>query len=424
MSTELSTAWELFASGDPKGAMRALRSAAEHVPPGETAALMAELSRPAGFDDLGEASRALVERPDGVKELYAFAIACIGRGVSEAAVPALRQAQRSVTGGGRRAVVVQLAVALEDLERHAAAVTALREQDAVLADWPDRYLLVHNALMDGQPALAREVFGRLSEPADARWRPAADRVRRTFARAADAAPAGNTDLRGWHFTLTGGLLCTLSPHGFRQGMTGRWAFAQDSLESCRYGLERLRVVLAATGRWPASVGLLPDRGSQVLGLAAARLLGLPAAPYRPGTADALVVAYDLTRAAPELLPALRERAPREVLFEHATCWTRPPAVSADVNTLLVQTVIAPWEAQLRFGPERERVPAVPDPRPAAELAEAVCAAPVAPQEGDGETPPDPDELLAAFAARVRGTWLTGPRDRVNSPGPVRSSRFA
>ncbi|NEA29857.1 hypothetical protein G3I70_46250, partial [Actinomadura bangladeshensis] len=165
---------------------------------------------------------------------------------------------------------------------------------------------------------------------------------------------------------------------------------------------------------------LPDRSSTILGLAAARLLGLPAEPFAPGRPDALVVAYDLNETEVE---GLRERAEGQVLFEHASCWTDPPAVSADVTGFLHQIVKSPWGEQLRITPEGRAETMPPDERPVAELAaEIVRAAPEA-VEDDG-APPDPDEVLAGMVRAVRGHWLTGPRDAVRDPGPVRSSRFA
>ena len=167
-----------------------------------------------------------------------------------------------------RQVLLELAVALEAGERHGEAVELLQEHRDTTGDWPDRYLLVHNALMAGRLDLARGVFEGLSAPDDT-WRPAADRIRRTLARAAAVPPAGPTDLRGWHHVLTGGLLATLSPYGHDAGMAGRWAYLQDNWDNCRLGLERLRTVLTATGRRPASVALLPRTG---------RTSGRPAAP--------------------------------------------------------------------------------------------------------------------------------------------------
>ncbi|MFD8481772.1 hypothetical protein [Kitasatospora sp. NPDC059673] len=443
MRSELAKAWELLEAGDPQGAARELRAVADGLAAAEVAPVVRQLAEAVGIDDLAGAAGALAGRPSDAGALYAYGYACIEHGLSELAVPALREAlrealragdvpaKRKLFGRGRgqqvnpRQVLLELAVALEDGERHAEAVAVLQEHRAITGDWPDGYLLAHNALMDGRVEQAREVFASLAAPDADTWGPAADRIRRSLARAAAVPPAGPTDLRGWHFTLTGGLLATLSTHGFTAGMTGRWAMLGDTYENCRHGLERLRTVLDATGRRPASVALLPDRGSEALGLAAAALLGLPAAPYRPGagTADALVVAYDLNECDQELVGALYERAPGELLYEHATCWTDTPAVSADVSGLLVQHLVAPWEPGLRVDDngQVERGPA--DDAPAAVLAERIRTAAAEPDEGDGQSPPDPDEALSAFAARAAATWATGNRDRIRSSGPVRSSRF-
>ncbi|MFI9365171.1 hypothetical protein ACIG5E_29585 [Kitasatospora sp. NPDC053057] len=156
----------------------------------------------------------------------------------------------------------------------------------------------------------------------------------------------------------------------------------------------------------------------------AQLLGVPAAPYQPGTPGVLVVAYDLNECDPDVVAQLHERVEGQLLFEHATCWTDPPAVTADVSTLLGQIVNAPWEPGLRFGEDGEPQEAEPDQRSAEELAEAILAAAPATPEGDGRTPPDADETLTAFATRAVGWPAAGPRDRIRSASPVRSSRFA
>ncbi|MFK0017650.1 hypothetical protein [Streptomyces sp. NPDC091027] len=440
MATELSKAWELFESGDSHGSMRVLRSAADRLPPAETAPLVAELAKGAGFEDLAEAATALTARPGEAERLYAYGYACIERGIDAMAVPALREAlglvraqpdapvrtglfrRKPTSQLGLRRVLLELVSALEACERHTEALAVLREHDARLDDWPDRYLTVYNALMCGQILLAREVYEALSAP-EGVWVGPGQRVGRMLERAAMLPPVDEQDLRGWHYVLTGGLLTTLSPHGFDQGMSGRWAYLQDDFGYCRYGLERLLAVLAATDRRPASVGLLADRGSRALGLAAAQLLGVPAAPYQPGTPGVLVVAYDLNECDPAVVAQLHERADDELLFEHATCWTDPPAVTADVSTLLGQIVSAPWEPGLRFDEDGGPQEAEPDQRSAEELAEAIlAAAPTAP-EGDGRTPPDAEDSLMAFATRAAIRPATGPRDRIRSAGPVRSSRF-
>ncbi|WP_073816500.1 hypothetical protein [Kitasatospora sp. CB01950] len=439
MRSELAKAWELLEAGDPQGVARELRAVADGLAAAEVAPVVRKLAELVEIEELAGAAGALAARPTDAGALYAYGYACIEHGLSEPAVPALREALRASAvpvkrklfgrGGGQqvapRQVLLELVVALEDGERHAEAVEVLQEYRAITGDWPDGYLLAHNALMDGRVESAREVFDALPAPDDDTWAPAADRIRRTLARAAAVPPAGPTDLRGWHFTLTGGLLATRSPHGYAAGMAGRWAYLGDTYDNCRYGLERLRTVLAATGRRPTSVALLPDRGSAALGLAAAALLGLPAAPYRPGegAADALVVAYDLNECDQDVVGALHERAPGEVLYEHATCWTDPPAVSADVTGLLVQHVVPPWAPGMRVGEDGPVGRGPADDSPAAELAERIRAASAEPDEGDGEAPPDLDEALSAFAASAAATWATGSRDRIRSSGPVRSNRF-
>ncbi|MFJ3790027.1 hypothetical protein [Kitasatospora sp. NPDC090091] len=433
-TTPLDTARSLIEAGDLTAALRELRSAATEVPAAQVAPLVERMAADSGFDDLAGAARTLAAEPAHPVALYQYGYACVGRGVAFLAVPALTEAlrlvapQRGLPGKAlgstdeRLPVLSELAVALEDDERHAEAVAVLREHDGLLRDWPERYLLAYNALMAGDAAAARTAFDRL--PADAgEWQPAADRLRRSLDRAEAVAATARPDgpdplhhraLRAWHFVLTGGVLATLSPYGYSAGMAGRYAFVQPGYALYRQGLERLQLIAEAMGTAPRSVSLLPGRANQALGLAAAELFGLPAQPYRPGTADTVVVAHDLRDVDGELLTALRERAPGEVLYEHVTCWTTPPAVSADVTGLLAQVARAPWEP---LGGE-------PDERPAPELANDIVAADPTPDAGDGETPSDPDAELAAFARSVGSRWLNGPRDRCRSTGPVRSSRFA
>ncbi|WP_141584611.1 hypothetical protein [Actinomadura sp. WMMA1423] len=407
-------------SGDIAGLIRHLRFNAETMEPGEVARLMEGAAAVSGFDDMREAAAALAVRQEP-QQLYDFGYACIERGVAFLAVPALRRALEMMPD--EPVLLMEFVSALERENRHAEAVAALEPRVDALDPWPARYLLAYNALFAGDVDRAASEASRLPAPG-ADWAPARDRLARMVSRAVAARAAGpldHRDLRGWHFALGGGVLATLSPYGFEDGMTGRYAYTSDSFATCRRTLDRVRLVLDAAGRRPTSVGLLPDRSSRILGLAAARMFGLPAEPFAPDRPGALVVAYDLNETDPG---GLHERAEGQVLFEHASCWTDPPAVSADVTGFLHQIVVSPWGEQLRFanGGEPERAPA--DERPAEELAAEIVAADPLVDDGDGDAPPDPDERLAGFVRAVAGHWLTGPRDMVHSPGPVPSSRFA
>ncbi|TDD77739.1 hypothetical protein E1293_25850 [Actinomadura darangshiensis] len=418
----MSDARAFLASGDIAGLIRHLRFNADGMELGEVARLMAGAAAMSGFDDMQEAATAVAVQQEP-QQLYDFGYACIERGIAFLAIPALTRALEMLPD--EPLLLLELVSALERENRHADAVAVLEPRVDALEPWPARYLLAHNALFAGDLARAEHEAGRLPVPDDQVWLPARDRLARMITRGQvvrGVSPLDATDLRGWHFVLGGSFVLTLSPYGFDAGMTGRFAYTADGFPACRRSLDRLRLVLDAAGRRPTSVGLLPDRSSRVLGLAAARLLGLPAEPFAPGRPDVLAVAYDLNETDVE---TLHERAEGQVLFEHATCWTEPPAVSADVTGFLHQVAKSPWGEQLRVSDDGQPETVPPDERPEEELAaEIIAADPHEDEEGDGATPPDPDERLVAFARAVGGRWLTGPRDMVHSPGPVPSSRFA
>lgn len=434
-TTEVAEAWAQLDSGDVPGALRKLRACAESAPLREIAQVAGRAAEAAGFDDLRDAAAKVVADPEDGRVLYDFGYACIERGVGYLAIPALRKVVRThpQAAGPRR----ELVAAYEDQDRHGEAVDLLLPHQEHLDDWPDRYLLVFDAVTSGRLDLAEQQFAKLSAPSAEMWQPVHARLGRVMARAAavratGAAPLDRTDLRGWQYVLRGSLLGHLSPYGFEAGMRGRYAYLQDSFAACRTGIERLRLALDASGQRPTTVSLLPDRGSQILGLAAAELLGLPTVPFEPACEATIVVAYNLKDllapeapdAAVEALRALISRTPGQVLHEHASCWTDTPPVTADSVGLLAQSVTPPWGERLQGRPDHSGVDRLPaDTRPETELASEIVAASRETTSGDGATPPDPDAAFASFATAVAPTWLRGPRDRVRAMGPVPSSRF-
>jgi tetratricopeptide (TPR) repeat protein len=438
VSAELETAQGLLASGDIPGLLRHLRAHGEALPLAEVARLVAGAARLAEFDDLAQAAAAVAEGEDGsgtpdARALYDFGYACIERGVADLAIRPLARALELAPDAA--SVLSELVTALEQNGQHARAVAVLEEHESVM-QWLHRFQYVYNALMAGNLEKAAEGFGRLPEPEDVGWTPLREKVRRMLARASVAGAVTSLDgqdLRGWHYVLTGGVLGSLSPYGFNAGMAGRWAYVSDSVPGCAGALQRLMLILDAAGTTPASVALLPDRSSRILGAAAAATLGVPATDFDPGqpAAHSLVVAYDLTETDPGAVAALRERAPGQILFERATCWTDPPRAAADVSGLLGQTVIPPWAAQIRRLEDGAVGQGPADDRPIEAVAAEILHAPAEQDEGDGETPPDPGEGLRRFVeaitsagARERdGGWLGGIREYTPGAGPVSSSRF-
>ncbi|WP_435613085.1 hypothetical protein [Streptomyces sp. bgisy159] len=422
-------AWQCLDAGDVPGALRQLRTGADDLPLPEVALVVARAAATAGFDDLRDAATAVSAAPDRVRALYDYGYACVERGVHHLAVPALREALNR--SGGALPVLRELISAYEGEERHREAVDALLAHESGLADWPDGYLLVFNAVMAGDLPLARRRHALLPDPDEEMWQPARDRQNRMLSRAAAAEAVtalDPEDLRGWQYVIGGTVLGTLSPYGYASGMAGRYAFLQDTHEQCLRGLLRLKSVLAAAELRPASVSLLPDRGSRILGHAAAEVLGLPALPFAPEREDTVVVAHDLNELAghdegPRITGQLFHRAPGQVLHEHAGCWTDPPAVTPDSVTLLHQAVMAPWSGGLRQTADGGVAPGEPDVRPEADIAADILAADPAPDDGDGDTPADPDSRLTAFVTAIRPTWLYGDRAALKTAGPVRSGRF-
>ena len=427
-SPELAAAWECLDGGDVPGALRELRQASS-APLGQVAAVVGRAAGAAGFDDLRKAATALAAHPDRVRPLHDYGYACVERGVPYLAIPALREALRLAPGSA--GTLRELVSAYEDEGRHRDAVDALLTHEDGLADWPDRYLLVFNAVLAGDLELARRQHARLPAPADDTWLGAWERQNRVLGRAATAGPVSpldHSDLRGWQYVMGGTVLGAMSPYGFDAGMAGRYAWLQDSYDQCLQGLLRLKAVLAAAEVRPRSVSLLPDRGSVILGLAASEVLGLPAEPFESGREDTVVIAYDLDETAradqgPGAIAQLFHRTPGQVLHEHASCWTDPPAVTADSVSLLHQSAVAPWGAGLRQGADGGVERGDADERPEAEIAAGIVGADPNPDEGDGQAPADSVEGLADFVSAVRGTWLQGDRARLRSSGPVASSRF-
>ncbi|MFI6289131.1 hypothetical protein ACIBCM_31040 [Streptomyces sp. NPDC051018] len=423
MTSQLAGAQKLLDSGDIPGAVRALRPIAETTPLRDLAQVVRQLATAVGFEDLAGAAKTLTRKPDDPQALFDFGYGCIDRGISFLAVPALRQALRRVPDS--RSLLSELVSALEGEHRHEEAAALLAERDAVLHAWPERYLLVYNSLLAGDLARAHDSVMRLPPPDDHSWEWAYGRISGMLHRAelaAGASPLDRRDLRGWHYTLTGGHLAVLSPYGFDAGMNGRYAYVQDSVEQCRRGLGRLALALRGAGREPRTVSLLPGRAQEILGVAAARVLALPLEPYDPQRTDTVVVAYDLNTVDRDLAESLRYRPDGQILYEHATCWTGPPAVGADMSGLLCQSVVEPWGPRLRAVDNGvEQLP--PDPRPEADIAAEIAEAAGEPDPGDGQTPDEPDEMFGAFVAATASAWATGPRSHLGSPGPVPSSRF-
>src|SRR5690606_307113 len=101
---------------------------------------------------------------------------------------------------GTLPIIDELVTAYEDSYRYQDAVAVLEANEAVLRDWPERYLLAFNALMSGDVDKARHWATRLSTP-DSNWAPARDRIAGMLDRADRISQVEAPPVRTWHYVL-------------------------------------------------------------------------------------------------------------------------------------------------------------------------------------------------------------------------------
>ncbi|MCE9670476.1 hypothetical protein LY474_21980 [Myxococcus stipitatus] len=388
--------------------------------------------------------RGISPLPDDPGPYYTLGYEFIEQGLNDLAATVLQRAYELAPNA--EAIVYEYVSALERIGAHGHAVLALAAPPG-LADtrFMACYLLAYNSLMTGDldelrrriPLLERLRHFPAALPDSAPEQlPQLDvmtaRLRRFLARAEAvrrATPLDLTDLRGWQFVTTGTVLLHLSPYGFDEGMTGRYAFVQDSQELCLEGLRRVEATLKHAGVRVPRVFVLPDRNSAILAHAAAKHLGVPAEPWPEGGSEApgLLVAYDVSDLDQELLASLRVHRPGQVFWSHLTCWTEATAFAVDLTTYLYQNKTTPWGERLKVNPETRKVERTqPDDRPVETLANELLSARLEANALD-DLP-----TLLALVDGVKGLtddaapgWARpeGLRPRQLTDSPVKSSQF-
>jgi hypothetical protein len=376
-------------------------------------ALLAELAERRGAIQLAELARQVVRDPDSPDRLYDLGYALIDANAATIAATVLWRCMQLV--GDSEQVVCELVSALETALAHRDAFALLESRAALRADsFMCQYLYAFNAAMSGRLDVTRTVLAEL------RRGDSTDQVAMTAAiaaiieradRVAGTCPLDADDLRGWHYVLTGGLLVHRSPYGWPEPMHGRYAWLSDSHARIATGIDRLGP-LAKAANAPC-VYAPPGRAHEIVARAVALRLGLELMPW-PSIgvpAPGIVALYDLADL-PADLAKLVGRRDGQIIYAHATPWTRDRPIAADVTTLLYQSIVAPWDGNRELG-------AAPDIRDAGAIAADIAASPGL----------DPAELAAddlpRWDALVARTWPPelGPRARAWAGGPVRSNRF-
>jgi hypothetical protein len=385
-------------------------------------ALVGELATRRGAGPLAELAGAAVRDPDSPDRLYDLGYALIDAGAPAIAATVLWRCLALV--GDSEEVVCELVSALESALAYPDALAVLEDRAALRAgSFLCRYLYAFNAAMTGRLDITRAALAELEadSPDTAGLRDTIRGICERADRVAGACPLDGSDLRGWHYVLSGGLLLHQSPYGFDDPMHGRYAWLADSLPRVATGLDRLARLIAPL-RLPC-VYAPPGRDHEIIALAAGARLGLPVAPW-PAVgvpAPGLIVLYDLAGLPDSEVARLVQRRPDQVVFAHASPWTADSPLAPDVTTLLYQTLVAPWAAHTIVDPHTGAISeAAADDRAAPDIAGELAGSPGL----------DAAELVAdepdRWDALVARTWppAVGPRARLWAAGPVPSSRFA
>jgi hypothetical protein len=153
----------------------------------------------------------------------------------------------------------------------------------------------------------------------------------------------NAPLRYWNSVYNDSLLTMLSPYGY-ETMSGFYGTLQDDFSLVRGGLERLKVILAAVGWQPPRVICANDPRSEVLGGAAAALLGCEAVQLTPEAfaSGGLIVVFSIELANPADLPFLFRRTSNTALFSHLMAYTNSRGMVADVVSIFAELPRCPW----------------------------------------------------------------------------------
>lgn len=426
-------------AGDFRTAFRQLRRVLDY--PGmldlperwpEALTLFARIAEAIAGPEFATLVRDVAENPDRRDALYELGYQLIEQGLDPIAATVLQRAHVAAPSDAQ--ILTEYVCALERGGFHADACRVLRAQPGLVEEsYLCRYLLTFNALMTADLEEPRRLLSGLREMGGEADHILMTRHLEGMMLRADALRGATTldarDLRGWHLAINGGVLLSLSPHGLQEGMNGRYAFTQDSLENCREGIARVGALLDGLAVRPPRVFFLDDRPSAILAHATAKVMGVPLEPWPAAgsTKPGLIVTYDLSQLERAEIGSLHAHVPGQVLWSHANGWTVEQPFTPDLTTYLYQFNQNPWEERLVVEPGNSAGRTLPPIEGSPEHLGAALAAMPVPEGGLSDLPA---VLALARAAQscteehAAGVFrTTGGRRRFRLSSPVPSNRF-
>jgi hypothetical protein len=362
-----------------------------------------------------------------VQRLYDLGFQLIEIKLTDVAATILSRANQLLPG--EEGLLCELVTALECEGQHMEACKMIKQQPALLnKSFMLQYLLAFNSVAMGNLDEPKRLLPNLQKFDKPDYQFMANSIAGMMARAdtiKSVAKLDHQDLRGWHFVLNGSILTHLSPYGFDEGMNGRYCFFQDSSSMIREGIARLQTVVKAMKVELPCVFFVPDRASEILGLACAQILGVDAKVWTANClAPGLIVTYDIGDVDFEVVKSLRDRRAGQLFWSHSACWTESPGYAPDVVTYLYQVNRSPWDSPLRADATGEVAESVPDTRPP-----ELIAGEIASESTSSDRLTDLQELSEFVTAASRTPEQygllpsSGIRRRFRGESPVHSNRF-
>jgi hypothetical protein len=307
--------------------------------------LLSEVLKIGGALEQANLAQTAAEHPEDTKALYDLGFGLIEGELPTVSASVLHYAYSLEPQNIE--IVLELCAALEEAWRFKEAKNFLLSEDSVLKEsFMARYLLGYYTLLSDKLSEFKRTVSKL-KPKTKDDAFLARRLKGMLARAEKLktfTPLDDQDLRSWHFVVTGSVLLHLSPHGFSEGMNGRYASATDTDALCKESLLRLRAVTDAWEFPIERILLIPHKESEILAHAAGRHFNVAVVPWEKHgeTEGGLIPVYDLEQIPRHILSQLAHYRPGQILWAHAQSWTSTVPVTPDITSYLYQFNQTPW----------------------------------------------------------------------------------
>lgn len=318
-------------------------------------------------EDLGIVASALASEPSNPDRGYELGYTLIEHGRADLAIGVLSRAHHQVSGNAR--IVAELITALEIKGRHEEiAVVLARESELVDSTHHFAYLKAFNSIVLGELNEARQILPRLLNTTDETQIYMTKRIQGMLMRAdviEASQPLERSNLRGWHYVMTGGILLHIAPDNMAGRLRGGYGKTWDTDNRVLLGLSSLVAVCEVLDLTFPAILIPPDRNSQILGHALGALFQLPVEEWFGDSEAGIVTVYDVGELIPELRQPLKEHHPNQSLFVQSCSSLREHIVAPDLLTYFYEFNTSPWSSGISI--ENQYIEAVKgDPEDVAE----------------------------------------------------------